>query len=298
MHSVAKFFLTALLVVGLGACSGTVLEKAQNASPAGDEFTQALFKNYMDRAASEYGEGDYRSSDFFASRALEAADGVAPAPQNPADRTLPEDIAPQAAASYERLTAALDGVGDVRGPGRELAPDAAARAQVMYECWLQETRVQENFQPDDIAFCKDEFFAALNEVEAAIAPEEVVMVVEETVEAVEFLVYFDLGDAGVRADQQPTMDVVIAAANAAPDRPILIVGHTDTSGSIDYNQALSERRAISVITQMLEGGIDRQRITSEAVGQTQLQVETPDNVVEQANRCGRDYPGAVKLRGI
>ena len=284
MQSVAKFFLTALLVVGLGACTGTVLEKAQNATPSGDEFTQALYKNYMDRAASEYGEGDYKSSDFFASRALEAASGVAPAPQNPTERHLSDDIAPQAAASYERLQAALNGVGDVKGPGRELAPDAAARAQVMYECWLQEVRIEEDFQPDDIAYCKDEFFAALGEVEDAIAPDPVVTVVEEVVEAVEFLVYFDLNDAGIRADQQPTMDVVIAAANSAPDRPILIVGHTDTSGAVDYNQALSERRAISVITQMLEGGVDRQRITSEAVGQTQPLVDTGDNVVEQANR--------------
>ena len=284
MQSVAKFFLTALLVVGLGACTGTVLEKAQNATPSGDEFTQALYKNYMDRAASEYGEGDYKSSDFFASRALEAASGTAPGPQNPTERHLSDDIAPQAAASYERLQAALNGVGDVKGPGRELAPDAAARAQVMYECWLQEVRIEEDFQPDDIAYCKDEFFAALGEVEDAIAPDPVVTVVEEVVEAVEFLVYFDLNDAGVRTDQQPTMDVVIAAANSAPDRPILIVGHTDTSGAVDYNQALSERRAISVITQMLEGGVDRQRITSEAVGQTQPLVQTGDNVVEQANR--------------
>ena len=64
----------------------------------------------------------------------------------------------------------------------------------------------------------------------------------------------------------------------------MIVGHTDTSGSIDYNQALSERRAISVISQMLEGGVDRGRITSEAVGQTQPLVDTGDNVVDQANR--------------
>jgi len=283
MKSVAKLLLTALMVVGLGACTGTVLEKAQNAMPSGDEFTQALYKNYMDRSASEYGEGDYRSSDFFASRALEAASGTAPAPQNPTERVLPDDVAPQAAASYERLQAALSGVGDVRGPGRELAPDAAARAQVMYECWLQEVRVEEDFQPDDIAFCKDEFFAALNEVEQAIAPEEMVMMVEE-VEAVEFLVYFDLNEAAIRGDQQATMDVVIAAANAAPDRPLLIVGHTDTSGAVDYNQALSERRAISVISQMLEGGVDRSRITSEAVGQTQPLVDTGDNVVDQANR--------------
>jgi OOP family OmpA-OmpF porin len=235
----------------------------------------------MQRASHEYGYGNYESSDWFADRAIEAASGNAPAPQNPAERVLPADVAQQTAASHERLMAALDGVGDVKGPGRDLAPDAAAKAQVMLECWMEEA--SEGTFPSHTAFCKDEFFAALNDVETAIAPEEVVMVVEE-VEAVEFLVYFDLNEASIRADQQATMDVVIAAAQAAPDRALRIVGHTDTSGAIDYNQALSERRAISVITEMLDAGIDRIRITSEAVGQTQPLVATGDGVVEQANR--------------
>ena len=282
MQSVAKFLLSALLVVGLGACVGAELQKAQNTSPGGDEFTQSLYKYYMQRASHEYGYGNYESSDFFADRAIEAANGTAPAPQNPAERVLPADVAQQTAASHERLIAALDGAGDATGPGRELAPDAAARAQVMLECWMEEA--SEGTFPDHTAFCKDEFFAAVKEVEAAIAPKEMVMMVEEKVEAVQFLVYFDLNDASIRADQQATMDVVIAAAKAAPDRPLLIVGHTDTSGSIDYNQALSERRAISVISQMLDGGVDRGRITSEAVGQTQPLVDTGDGVVDQANR--------------
>ena len=282
MQPVAKFLLSALLVVGLGACVGTGLQKAQNTSPSGDEFTQSLYKYYMQRASHEYGYGNYESSDWFADRAIEAANGTAPAPQNPAERVLPADVAQQTAASHERLIAALDGAGDATGPGRELAPDAAARAQVMLECWMEEA--SEGTFPDHTAFCKDEFFAAVKEVEAAIAPKEMVMMVEEKVEAVQFLVYFDLNDASIRADQQATMDVVIAAANSAPDRPLLIVGHTDTSGSIDYNQALSERRAISVISQMLDGGVDRGRITSEAVGQTQPLVDTGDGVVDQANR--------------
>ena len=281
MQSVAKLLLTALMVVGLGACVGSGLEKAQHTSPTGDEFTQSLYKYYMQRSEHEYGYGNYESSDYFADRAIEAANGVAAAPEDPAHWSVPADVAQEASAGHQRLVAAMDGVGDVKGPGRELAPDAAARAQVMLECWLEEA--SEGTFPDHTAYCKENFFAALEEVEVAIAPEEMVMMVEEA-EAVEFLVYFDLNDASIRPDQQATMDVVIAAANAAPDRPLLIVGHTDTSGSIDYNQALSERRAISVISQMLEGGVDRSRITSEAVGQTQPLVDTGDGVVDQANR--------------
>ena len=34
----------------------------------------------------------------------------------------------------------------------------------MYDCWVQEQ--EENFQPDDIARCRDGFLAAMEEVEA------------------------------------------------------------------------------------------------------------------------------------
>ena len=63
-----------------------------------------------------------------------------------------------------------------------------------------------------------------------------------------------------------------------------IIAHTDTSGSIDYNQALSERRANAVVGALITGGIDRGRVVSEAVGQTQPLVPTGDGVREQGNR--------------
>jgi OOP family OmpA-OmpF porin len=282
MQSITKLIIAAFVVMGLGACVGTTLDQAQSTASSGDEFSSALNKYYLQRAAHEYGYGNYESSDWFASRAIQAANGEAVAPQSPSERMLPSNLEGMMGSSYDRLNAALDGTADTAGAGRDMAPDAAARAQVMFECWMEEGH--EGRQPDHIAFCKDEFFAALQEVEAAIEPEAVVMIMEEEVDAIEFLVYFDLSDASIRSDQQATMDVVIAAAQSATDRSILIVGHTDTSGAVDYNQALSERRTISVITQMLEGGIDRSRITSEAVGQTQPLVDTGDDVREQANR--------------
>ena len=46
----------------------------------------------MDRAAHEYGYGNYESSDWFASRAIEAANGNAIPPQNPSERQLSADL--------------------------------------------------------------------------------------------------------------------------------------------------------------------------------------------------------------
>ena len=50
---------------------------------------------------------------------------------------------------------------------------------------------------------------------------------------------------------------------------VQVVGHTDSTGSAEYNQALSERRAATVATYINTRGIDRQRILAFGRGLTQ-----------------------------
>jgi outer membrane protein OmpA-like peptidoglycan-associated protein len=50
---------------------------------------------------------------------------------------------------------------------------------------------------------------------------------------------------------------------------IEVVGHTDSTGSAEFNQALSERRAATVATYVNSRGIDRQRILAFGRGLTQ-----------------------------
>jgi len=88
----------------------------------------------------------------------------------------------------------------------------------------------------------------------------------------------------LRAEGWRVVEEVLAAAAEFSDTTVRVVAHTDTSGPVDYNQALSERRANAVVGALIEGGLLRSRITSEAVGQNQPLVDTGDGVREQANR--------------
>ena len=92
MQSIAKLIIAAFVVIGLGAC-GTGLDKAQSTSPGGDEFTQALYKYYTQRASHEYGYGNYESSDWFAGRAIQAAGGEAVPPQDVLSINTPQQLA-------------------------------------------------------------------------------------------------------------------------------------------------------------------------------------------------------------
>ncbi|MFC0634685.1 OmpA family protein, partial [Brevundimonas balnearis] len=100
----------------------------------------------------------------------------------------------------------------------------------------------------------------------------------------QFVVYFDWDRSNLTAEAQ---QVVTQAANYAksgnPTR-ILIVGHTDTSGSAAYNVGLSNRRARTVADALVAQGVNGGVISLDGRGETQLARPTADGVREPLNR--------------
>ena len=65
---------------------------------------------------------------------------------------------------------------------------------------------------------------------------------------------------------------------------IEIAGHADRSGTPQYNQALSERRAAAVAAELERRGIARSAMTVQAFGESRPLVPTADGVREPQNR--------------
>ena len=105
----------------------------------------------------------------------------------------------------------------------------------------------------------------------ASLPEEAVV---ETINEGEALkVTFDSGilfatnSSTVSAASKSALRNLATSLNANPDTDIKIVGHTDSTGKVDYNQTLSEKRAKSVYDYMMEDqGISSTRMTFEGKG--------------------------------
>lgn len=68
------------------------------------------------------------------------------------------------------------------------------------------------------------------------------------------------------------------------DSEITISGHTDTSASNAYNEALSQRRAEKVRQDLIDLGISADNIHASSEGEDRLLVSTPDETVEVLNR--------------
>jgi outer membrane protein OmpA-like peptidoglycan-associated protein len=69
-----------------------------------------------------------------------------------------------------------------------------------------------------------------------------------------------------------------------PNTEVLIVGHTDSSGTDAYNQALSERRADAAAAYLVQRGVPRPRIRAEGRGESEPKASNGDEVGRQLNR--------------
>jgi outer membrane protein OmpA-like peptidoglycan-associated protein len=70
---------------------------------------------------------------------------------------------------------------------------------------------------------------------------------------------------------------------------IRLEGHTDSSGSAEYNQRLSQNRAIAVRDGLISRGVPASNVSLAAKGERELRVPTGDGVRNQSNRWVRIY---------
>ncbi len=80
-------------------------------------------------------------------------------------------------------------------------------------------------------------------------------------------VLFALNQAELTAGATRTIDKLAQFLKNHPDRTVKIEGHTDNTGSDQYNQYLSEQRALAVKTALLQRGISADRMTTRGYGE-------------------------------
>ncbi len=66
-----------------------------------------------------------------------------------------------------------------------------------------------------------------------------------------------------------TLDEVAATLVQYPDSRITIAGHTDSNGTEQYNQDLSQRRANAVANYLISRGVSPSRVTAVGMGENQ-----------------------------
>lgn len=289
MHSIKILASAAALGIVLGGCAG--LEdpsRVRAMTKQGDAFQRALHSEYVDLAQAEWDEYDMWDSDFFIAKAGKAGMGQNVLPQEVAERELPADTVSEITTARGRLMAAFD-----KG-GRTAAPPIAARAQAMFDCWIQEQ--EENFQPEDIARCKLGYTDAMAKLDTAMAPpppKKMAMRAMPMATAMPapmaakkmgpYMVYFGFDKKTLDAQAHNTLASLSKQLQGSGVKQVLVVGHADTKGSPAYNARLAQQRARAVAAALGRLGIDPP-IKVQALGEHATAINSGDNVRESLNR--------------
>jgi OOP family OmpA-OmpF porin len=99
-----------------------------------------------------------------------------------------------------------------------------------------------------------------------------------------YLVFFDWDRADLTARARQIIAEAAAAIPHVQHTRIEVNGHADRSGTPQYNQGLSLRRAEAVSAELVKDGVSRSDITIQAFGDTKPLVPTAAGVREPQNR--------------
>jgi len=94
-------------------------------------------------------------------------------------------------------------------------------------------------------------------------------------------IQFATGSAEILPESVPTLNNAISILSDAPaGSKVEIGGHTDSVGSAESNQSLSEARATSVQAYLTDGGVEADILSATGYGETEL-LNDPDETAEQ-----------------
>ncbi len=81
------------------------------------------------------------------------------------------------------------------------------------------------------------------------------------------------------------LDKLVAILNKYNETNIEVQGHTDSKGSTDYNQKLSEKRATAVSGYLSQKGVASSRLTTKGYGETAPKYSNDTEEGRSKNRC-------------
>ncbi len=100
-------------------------------------------------------------------------------------------------------------------------------------------------------------------------------------------ILFDFDKADIRPDAADALRQTLTVIRYYEQAPIRVEGHTDSKGSEEYNQELSERRARSVKEWLVsQGNVPTSRITTKGFGESRPRAQNtkPDGSDDPAGR--------------
>ena len=287
----ATLCLLGLLIIT--ACSASYEKLKTVDSRTNNTFTKNLLETYKQKAEYEAEEmHDWNSAKLYSEKALNALVGAEVKPQEMTYWKLPKKHIFELTQSYNNLMI-------IYNEAKILDPYNLAIAISSLDCWAEQQ--EENWQTWDIKKCRDDFLNAMHEMYAKISDNEknqdqqnledkiinnlesVTVVTKNEKREIMQIIYFDFDEYTLSEVSLNTLKTFLDKYQNQISNYV-IVGHTDTKGTNQYNLKLSLKRAETIKTIFIQEGIEEKNINILGKGEEFLAVLTADEVAHPANR--------------
>ena len=190
-----------------------------------------------------------------------------------------------------------------------LDPFNLAKAISSLDCWSEQQ--EENWQTWDINRCRDDYLNAMHALYNAInksqkkniqepasesnkdndstSKDSVSIITQNNNEDILQIIYFDFDKSRLSNVSMNEINNFIKK-NENIINEYIVIGHTDTKGTKDYNHLLSLKRAESVKLLLINLGIKSEKIKVLGKGEDELRIVTADEIAHPANRRAEIRP--------
>lgn len=100
----------------------------------------------------------------------------------------------------------------------------------------------------------------------------------------QFLLYFETGGSELTAESKALLQRIVQTALTRAAVDMSVIGHSDTQGAAQANEALALQRATAIAEQLRGLGLANTTMVIESHGERNLLIATPDETPEPRNR--------------
>ena len=292
-----NILFTILLFVN--GCAYHKIEKLKEMPENNNNFSNTLSNAYLEFALSEMNDmHDEIDAAYFADKGIKAKTGLKVYPEEIQNWDINDSYVEEASRKRKEILSLY------KSKIIEKNPNIIAQAQLGFDCWLEQ--LEEGWQTKDIEKCynmmNSNIKIAMNsyndekntakKLKPLMSPTEVTQIkdvkeiknIEDTDTKQKFEIYFEHDVFKLNLKHKNTINNIINNYAKKDVTIYEIVGHTDRSGTKEYNLILSKLRANAVKQFLLKKGLSDFNINTFYYGETKPKIDTKDGVKEKINR--------------
>ncbi len=277
--------LVSMVLFGLSltGCMDSSLSRLAHTQPIGAPFTASLAQEYLIFASRENTTYfDKKSASYFAQKGLDAAMGTQVQPELVEKWHIPQILQGELQGARVRLLSAINNATPRSNNSSELA-----QAQVNYDCWLEEQ--DENRQPENITFCRNNFYQAI-----MIAEQKNIGPSTALLPTAPYRSYYRPGQTDVPAQAAPVLNQLMSLIGQVSDYKMTVDGYADKTGKTSRNLEVSEQRANKMRDAVVARGAAAEKIRAYGHGDADAKgkrgtASAPDRRVDITLYVPEDY---------